>query len=354
MEAFGTYKKDMAPSFDPSFRRPIFDLHTRYKWLPANATCELLLLVCASSVNPSDLHPSVATLDHPKAYGSDIAGVVLNMTDPFGKGSCRRFAPGDRVYGDIGANTHFSGFGEAKTKELGAYAQYAVAFEAQLGHMPANVGFVEAAAIPKVALTSYKAFKWYAGAPWSRPNVSVLILGGSGGTGSTGIQLAKALGAATVTVTTSAKNFHYCRSLGADHLIDYHSEHWWDVVADGTVDVVYDTVGEQLTGSRAIHKLRRGGAYVTITGALAPAGTVPAGVTQSMFINSDTNLGSANLLEELRDLIEKNTLRMRRIDSHYGLRKINDAFDRSSSGHVVGKVSVVVEPPSPSAHLCQA
>ena len=47
------------------------------------------------------------------------------------------------------------------------------------------------------------------------------MLGGSGGTGTTGIQLAKAFGAGVVTTTTSADNFPYCKSIGADVLIDY-------------------------------------------------------------------------------------------------------------------------------------
>ena len=67
--------------------------------------------------------------------------------------------------------------------------------------------------LPKVALTTYKAFVWYTGAPWApaceaeraaasgcsvgatpgTPRApSVLVLGGSGGTGSAALQLAKA------------------------------------------------------------------------------------------------------------------------------------------------------------------
>ena len=57
----------------------------------------------------------------------------------------------------------------------------------------------------------YKALVWYAGAPWSEDaNKTVLVLGGSGGTGSAGIQLAKAFGASRIATTTSAANFDYC------------------------------------------------------------------------------------------------------------------------------------------------
>ena len=51
--------------------------------------------------------------------------------------------------------------------------------------LPCSVG-------TEVSLTSYKALKWYGGAPYGQ-DVTVLILGGSGGCGSTGIQLAKVL-----------------------------------------------------------------------------------------------------------------------------------------------------------------
>jgi len=40
----------------------------------------------------------------------------------------------------------------AKTKELGAYAEYALALETQLAIIPSNIGFGEAAALAKVPI----------------------------------------------------------------------------------------------------------------------------------------------------------------------------------------------------------
>ncbi|MGG3281222.1 zinc-binding dehydrogenase [Paenibacillus solani] len=48
----------------------------------------------------------------------------------------------------------------------------------------------------------------------------VLLLGGSGGIGTTAIQIAKALGA-HVTTTTSSSNVDFVRALGADEVISY-------------------------------------------------------------------------------------------------------------------------------------
>jgi NADPH:quinone reductase-like Zn-dependent oxidoreductase len=176
------------------------------------------------------------------------------------------------VWADIGAVVYMKD--NQRTKELGAYAEYALAVESQLGVMPANLGWMEAGSLPKVALTSFKALVWYAGGEiggttntWIAGK-TVLVLGGSGGTGTAGIQLAKAMGAAKVLTTAGAGNAAYCMSIGADEVFDYHTQNWWDpaLVADDSVDVVYDCVGQAGSGDRAMAKLRDGGYYVTIAG----------------------------------------------------------------------------------------
>ena len=51
--------------------------------------------------------------------------------------------------------------------------------ESQLGLMPSNIGMKEAGALPKVALTSYKALVWHCDAPWTENDIgpTVLVLG---------------------------------------------------------------------------------------------------------------------------------------------------------------------------------
>ena len=121
-------------------------------------------------------------------------------------------------------------------------------------------------ALPKVALTSYKALLWFLHADAWTGSETIVILGGSGGTGSAGIQLAKRLGAGTIMTTTSTANMQYCRDLGADTVIDYTTTNWAEVVEDGSVDAVYDTVGQAGTGRTALKKLKSTGYYVTIAG----------------------------------------------------------------------------------------
>jgi NADPH:quinone reductase-like Zn-dependent oxidoreductase len=59
-------------------------------------------------------------------------------------------------------------------------------------------------------------------APNVKPGDKIFINGGSGGTGTFGIQIAKALGC-HVTTTCSPSKADLCRSLGADEVIDYTS-----------------------------------------------------------------------------------------------------------------------------------
>lgn len=206
---------------------------------------------------------------------------------------------------------------------------------------------MEAAALAKVALTSWKALVWFgdakgtartASTPWSN-TTKVLILGGSGGTGSAGIQLANIFGAGEILTTTSGDNIKYCKDLGANIVFDYHTTNWWEVIPDDSLDVVYDTVGEKETGNRALKKLHSGGHYVTITGSLPT--TKKAGVSADMFINSDTNLNNFEILDELADYMLKGSLRMHSL-TVYPLEAVEDAFKTSAEGHVVGKLGILV------------
>ena len=75
-------------------------------------------------------------------------------------------------------------------------------------------------------------------------------------------------------------------------------------------------------------------------------GPLPPKTTQAMFINSDTNLGSAKLLKELSWLAEGGHLSMPKIDSTFDLDQVKEGFARSASHHAVGKISIRVPPPT--------
>jgi putative PIG3 family NAD(P)H quinone oxidoreductase len=76
---------------------------------------------------------------------------------------------------------------------------------------------------------------------------SVLIHGGTSGIGLTAIQLCKAFGAVVFATAGSAAKVEFCRTMGADHAIDYKTQDFVAEVARITgkrgVNVVLDMVG---------------------------------------------------------------------------------------------------------------
>ena len=92
----------------------------------------------------------------------------------------------------------------------------------------------------------------------------MLVLGGSGGTGHIGIQLAKAMGASQVITTCSGTHADFVRGLGADRVINYHEQNYWDVLPPKSVDVVYDCVGQTGTGDKASAVLKEHGGFITL------------------------------------------------------------------------------------------
>ena len=90
--------------------------------------------------------------------------------------------------------------------------------------MPASLDFAQAAGVPLAALTAWQLlFERFAIAPGDRQERgSLLVLGGAGGVGSMLIQLARQLTGFTVIATASREHSaHWCRAMGAHHVIDH-------------------------------------------------------------------------------------------------------------------------------------
>jgi len=129
------------------------------------------------------------------------------------------------------------------------------------------MSFVEAASLPVVIST---VLQTYAAVPGGvKPEHKVLVHGGSGGTGSWAVVIAKHyFKCSKVFATCSTKNINYVKSLGADRVIDYTTENFQDVCQAENIDVVFDSVGEIDTMDKScdmLYKNKSGKkAYVTI------------------------------------------------------------------------------------------
>ncbi|QQD77909.1 zinc-binding dehydrogenase (plasmid) [Curtobacterium sp. YC1] len=96
---------------------------------------------------------------------------------------------------------------------------------------------------------------------------TVLVLGGSGGTGSTAIQLAKALGLRVIATVRDPAKTDFCLAQGADHVINTQAEPLAKRVRALTggkgADIAYDTVGTPLR-QQALESIATGGRFVLV------------------------------------------------------------------------------------------
>ena len=101
----------------------------------------------------------------------------------------------------------------------------------------------------------------------AKPGEMLLVLGGSGGTGSTAIQLGKALGLTVIATVRDPKKVAFCLEQGADHVVETEtgslSEQVRALNGGRGVDIVYDTVGPTLV-EQALEAIAVGGSYVLI------------------------------------------------------------------------------------------
>jgi len=303
--------------------------------VPQPGQGQVLIRVAASSVNPVDwkiMGSSILTaltLFGPKVMGFDVAGTV----EAAGPG-CSRLKVGDEVWADLGKSSI------RHPLQLGAWADYALADESQVGLKSSKHNFTEAASLPLASLTDYQAFK-QAGAPWTgKKNLTVVITSGAGGTGTPAIQLAKHYGATRIITASSPSNFELLKSLGATDVFDYHKTTIWKELKEDSVDFVYDNYGAAATADAAMPSLRSGGVFLLVPGKGGALSKNPkAGVNQIMYGLCDSSKHEdLDALKAIADLGHLKAV----VQQSFPLEDIHGALGASFSGHAIGKIAVVM------------
>jgi NADPH2:quinone reductase len=126
----------------------------------------------------------------------------------------------------------------------GAFAQYAVVTAAGVLPAPEALDDAEAAALHIGYQTGWFGLHRRAAL---RPGETLLVHAAAGGVGSAAVQLGKAAGATVIGVVGGPEKAKTARELGADIVVDRHSEDFVAVVKEATAgrgaNVVYDPVG---------------------------------------------------------------------------------------------------------------
>ena len=185
---------------------------------PTLSSGKVLVSVKAAGLNPVDwkiregYFQQMIQLQFPFTLGMDFSGIVKEIG-----GGVSDFKQGDEVYGQAGVATGGSG----------AFAEMALAKTETIANKPKRLSHGEAAALPLVGVSSWRALVENIGLSNGQ---RILIHGGAGGIGSIAIQLAKNLGAFIAT-TASANDKVFVQELGADQVIDYKSQNFEDSAA---------------------------------------------------------------------------------------------------------------------------
>jgi NADPH:quinone reductase-like Zn-dependent oxidoreductase len=285
---------------------------------PAAGPGEVLVDIHAASINAADYKvrlggPRYGNIRFPHILGRDFSGVVTTV----GAG-VTEFAVGDAV------------FGVTEQGIEGAYAEKIAINAAIIAHKPDRLTHAEAAALGLISITALWAIEDTA---QLQAGQTILVQGGAGGVAGFGVQLAKHLGA-TVIATASAGNHPYVHSLGADRVIDYHTE---DFTAVGRIcDVVFDTVGGDVRAD-CYTVLKPGGKLVWI--AQAPEGFRPT--RDDVETLRPNVLRDRAHLERMLALLEKGAVRPPPI-TYYKLADAAKAHQISEGRHLRGKLVLLV------------
>ncbi|WP_099364194.1 NAD(P)-dependent alcohol dehydrogenase [Fredinandcohnia onubensis] len=249
--------------------------------------------------------------------GIDVAGTIEAVGD-----SVRKFKVGDHVFGSC----------------FGSHSEYVSPRESLLSHMPKNITFEEAAAIPCAAQTALQALRDVAKV---KQGQRVLIYGASGGVGHFAVQLAKYFGA-EVTAVCSTSNLDWVKDLRADYVLDYTKE---DFTKNGKkYDVILDAVGKR-TYFSCMNSLTEKGIYITehlFSPRYQPLQLMIGSIIGRKQAKTHFTKPNDKDLEFLSDLVEEEKLKPV-IEKCFPLEQIVEAHRHIESGRTKGKIVLRVK-----------
>jgi NADPH:quinone reductase-like Zn-dependent oxidoreductase len=218
----------------------------------------------------------------------------------------------------------------------GTYAEYVGASAAIVAKKPESASFAEAAALPTPGLTALDLVD----AVNPKECDTVLIVGATGGVGSYAVQLATRRGARVIATARQA-NETFVRQLGAAETIDHTRGDLVEAVRaahPAGIEVVIDLVSDSEALSRIAGLVNEGGRLASSVYAADVEELARRGVKA-------TNIGvhpDARRLEELSRMVDARELSVR-LERVLSLEKAPEALEESRTGHVRGKIVLLVD-----------
>jgi acryloyl-coenzyme A reductase len=235
---------------------------------PTPGPTDVVIKVAACGVCGHDQadRQGLTHVDTPIILGHEIAGTVVEAGE-----KVHAFTAGDRV-----ASKQFTTCGWCQNcrggREMacpqrrfnyGGCAEYVAMSEQSIIRVPDEVDLTDASVVACCVGTCLRALRQVA---TLLPGEHVVVTGMGGGLGIHGIQVAKAMGARTIGVTSSAQKVEALKGFGADAVVLSETPDYWQAIMDATdgrgADVVLDNVGHPSLFGPCFRALARGGRYV--------------------------------------------------------------------------------------------
>ena len=291
---------------------------------------DVLVRMHAAGVNPVETYIRAGTYarlpELPYTPGNDGAGVVEQVGSDVSE-----FKPGDRVY--------------TAGSLSGTYAEFALCKKEQLHPLPANVSFVQGAAMGTPYATAYRALLHRAGA---KRGETVLVHGASGGVGTAAVQLARAHCLRVFGTAGSEDGLKLAREQGADEVFDHRASEHFEQIMKATgghgVDVILEMLANVNLG-KDLTILAKGG-RVVIIGSRGPVEINPRDTMQSdadirgMILPNTPPAEMASIHAALVAGLENGTLRPV-IGKEFSMADATEAHQAVMESGALGKIVLV-------------
>ena len=298
---------------------------------PEPAAGQVRIAIHAASLNFPDLltvrNKYQVKPPLPFVPGSEFSGTV----EAVGEG-VRHLKLGDRV---------------ATIGVTGGFATHACVDAAAAMPLPPDFALDDAAAFAFTYGTSHHALIDRAAL---RAGETVLVLGAAGGVGSAAVQIAKAAGARVIAAASSDEKGEFCRSLGADAIVNTGRDNLRDALKAATEGqgphVVYDPVGGDLAEA-ALRSIAWRGRHLVVGFAAGPIPALPwnlallkgasiVGVFWGDFVRREPKAFRA-AMAELFAWYASGRVKPA-IDRRLPMSALGDAYARMASRQVCGKL----------------
>jgi len=216
--------------------------------------------------------------------------------------------------------------------------------------IPNQIDYKIAAGLTVTYGTTYHALKDRADL---RPGETLAVLGASGGVGQSAIELGKVMGARVIAAASSDDKLEFCRTVGADELINYDSEDLKARLKDLTngegVDVIYDPVGADYS-EKALRAIAWKGRFLVVGFAAGEIPKIPlnltllkgcqiVGVFWGAFAKKHPQEDRANT-EQIMQWVSEGKLKPH-VHCEYTLDQTIEALEALASRQVKGKAIVI-------------